>query len=208
MGELTSSSAAEPAINAPAPAVSVLVCTRNRPKDLMRVIHSLLESQDVELELIIVDQSDSAERADVLARMPHDPRLRYVCSQTAGKSAAMNEGVRLARAAYVVCTDDDCEALPEWVAGMFDVLRRCPSVGLVFCNVIAAPHDPDDGYVPSYEREKSRLITSVFSTLVGRGLGAGMACRRDALLEVGGMDEDLGPGGRFPSSEDWDVQLR
>ena len=42
----------------------------------------------------------------------------------------------------------------------------------------------------------------------GWGLGAGMAIRRDALLDAGGFDAAMGPGGRYPSADDFDVELR
>jgi GT2 family glycosyltransferase len=41
-----------------------------------------------------------------------------------------------------------------------------------------------------------------------RGIGAGMAVRRSAILEIGGFDEMLGPGARFPACDEWDVAVR
>jgi len=42
----------------------------------------------------------------------------------------------------------------------------------------------------------------------GRGLGAGMALRREVALELGGFDEALGPGARFLAAEDMDFAVR
>ena len=120
----------------------------------------------------------------------------------------MNEGLRLARSAMVVCTDDDCEAPPNWVAGMAAVLDQHPDVGVVFSNVLAGPHDPLAGYIPHFERGADRLLQSILASRYERGLGAGMAVRRDAVLALGGIDEALGPGARFPSADENDIASR
>ena len=93
--------------------------------------------------------------------LSQDDRLRYVRSKKRGKGAAMNEGLMLGRSEFVVCTDDDCEAPPNWVAGMATILDQHPEVGAVFSNVVAGPHDPSKGYVPTFERTSDRLLRSV-----------------------------------------------
>ncbi len=40
------------------------------------------------------------------------------------------------------------------------------------------------------------------------GLGAGMAIRREVLIEIGGFDPAMGPGGVYPSADDFDLELR
>ena len=187
--------------------VSVLVCTRNRPDDLARVVGSLLADASDEVELIVVDQSvdDASER---LLQARSDPRVRYVRSATVGKGAAMNEGMRLARAPYVVCTDDDCEAPPGWVHGMARLLSERPRVAVAFCRVVAPTHDARLGYVPEYVPKRPRGLRRPLATSRHRGLGAGMVIRRDMALAIGGIDASFGPGARFPSGDDWDFELR
>jgi glycosyltransferase involved in cell wall biosynthesis len=189
-------------------AASVLVCTRNRPADLERAVRSLLASTGIDFELIVIDQSDGSEAAQVLHRLPDEGRLRYIRSDTRGVGKALAEGLAAARSPFIVRTDDDCEAPPEWVAGMVEALRSRERVAVVFCNVVAAPFDPNTGYTPICDQNPSRLVRSVFSSRPGFSLGAGMAFRRDAVVEVGGFDEALGPGCRFPACEDWDIELR
>jgi len=187
--------------------ISALVCTRNRPEGIDRAVRSLLASRDVELEVVVVDQSDDGESERRLAALS-DSRLRMVRVAAAGKPYALNEGLRHVTSPFVVITDDDCEVPPEWAAGMAALLDARPDVALVFSNVAAPPYDRALGYVPTYERRCDREIRSIFSTCTGRGLGAAMAVRRDALLDLGGFDESIGPGARFRSADDWDVELR
>jgi glycosyltransferase involved in cell wall biosynthesis len=187
--------------------VSALVCTRNRPQSLLRTVRSLLGSDSAELELIVVDQSDGPETQKALASVA-DAHLRYVRSQARGKGAALNEGLRLARGAVVVCTDDDCEAAPGWIVQMALALEEQPAAAILFCNVLAGPHDHIAGYVPGFERRTDRRLSSILDARHGLGLGAGMALRRDVVLSLGGFDETFGPGSRFPSGDDWDISLR
>ena len=194
--------------------VSVLVCTCNRPAEVRRAVLSLLADAPtdgvgvVEIDLIVVDQSDNRDAEQALCDLIRDGHIRYLESKTRGKGAAMNEGLRLARSPYVVCTDDDCEAPPGWAAGMAALLAVRARVAVAFCRVEAAPHDRDKGYVPQYLPDREHLLKSPLAAGSRRGLGAGMVLRRDIVLSLGGIDESFGPGARFPSGDDWDLEIR
>jgi len=187
--------------------VSALVCTRNRAASLVRTVTSLLTQDGLLHEVVVIDQSDNDETEQALKAIAHD-RLRYFKSRAVGKGAALNEGLGYARGEIVVCTDDDCEAPPDWVSSMTRALERYPRVAIAFCNVVAPSHDRNAGYVPTYERSESRLLHSVLDLSTGYGLGAGMALRKEAILSVGGCDETMGPGARFKSGDDIDLAIR
>jgi glycosyltransferase involved in cell wall biosynthesis len=188
--------------------VSAVVCTRNRPGPVANVVRSLLAGKDDPLELIVVDQSDGPDTERALDEFRVDSRFRYYRSKARGKGAALNEGIRAAGAPIVVCTDDDCEAPPGWVLGMARALESQPTAVVAFCSVVPVPHDRNAGYVPAFELKKSRLLRSVGAICGGLGIGAGMALRRDFVLSMGGLDENFGPGARFPSADEWDISIR
>jgi len=171
-------------------------------------VGSLLRAGDEPLELIVVDQSDGTDTEQALASFRSDPRFRYQRSQARGKGAALNEGIRLASGAIIVCTDDDCEAPPGWVMGMARALESQPTAVIAFCSVVPVPYDRALGYVPAYELKENRLLQNVSAICKGLGIGAGMALRRDFALAMGGFDESFGPGARFPSADEWDIALR
>jgi glycosyltransferase involved in cell wall biosynthesis len=188
--------------------VSLLVCTRNRPDSLSRTVQSLLASDCESFELIVVDQSDPDVFKGSLAAFKSDPRLRHVPSNARGKGGALNEGLRMARGAIIVCTDDDCEASPSWAGDMTRGLAHQPTVAILFCNVVPSHCDWKTGYIPAYKIGRSRVLRTLLATCLGHGMGAGMAVRRDVVLELGGFDEEIGPGARFPSGDDWDIAHR
>jgi GT2 family glycosyltransferase len=198
----------EPQGDPSAELVTVLICTRNRPASLECAVRSLLASRGVDLELIVIDQSNGDESRDLLELLPHTGQLRYHRSVTTGLGNALGEGIERARSRYIVRTDDDCEASADWVAGMVDELKRRPTVGVVFSSVVAAPYDRTTGYIPECRYAHSQIVRSMGATSRWRGLGSGMAFRREAVMQIGGFDPALGPGSRFQASEDWDLELR
>jgi GT2 family glycosyltransferase len=173
----------------------------------VRAVKSLLAGESSPLELIVIDQSDGDESERALHALG-DPRLRYHRSQVRGKGAGLNEALRLARGNILVGTDDDCAAPPGWVSGMARALSSQPSAAVLFCSVLPVPHDRTTGYVPAYELTRNRLLRSVSDICGGLGIGAGIAVRRDFVLSMGGFDESFGPGGRFPSADEWDLAIR
>jgi hypothetical protein len=88
------------------------------------------------------------------------------------------------------------------------VLESQPTAVVAFCRVLPVEHDPLQGYVPTYDPKAPRTLRSVTEVLDGMGLGAGMALNRKFVLSMGGFDESFGPGGRFPSADEWDLCLR
>jgi glycosyltransferase involved in cell wall biosynthesis len=188
--------------------LSAVVCTRDRPAPLAKIVESLLNGEAEGFELIVVDQSDGSGTETALVPFRTDPRLRYLRSARRGKGAALNEGLAMARGAVVVCTDDDCQPPPGWVAGMTRTLLSQPGAAIVFCRVAPVPHDRTAGYVPAYELATSRRLRSIGDVCGGLGIGAGMAVSREFVTSMGGFDEYFGPGGRFPSADEWDIVMR
>jgi glycosyltransferase involved in cell wall biosynthesis len=188
--------------------VSCVICTRNRPEPLARVVESLLAGESEPIELLVIDQSDGDEAERAVQRFQSDVRFRYHRSLQRGKGKALNEALKLARGAIVVCTDDDCSAPPGWISGMARVLEAQPTAAVAFCQVLPVPHDKSAGYVPAYHLSKSRTLRSVSAICGGLGIGAGIAFRRDFVESIGGFDEAFGPGGRFPSADEWDLAIR
>jgi glycosyltransferase involved in cell wall biosynthesis len=97
-----------------APAISVVVPTRDRPAALERCLAALARQTAPGLEIIVVDDGSAdadAVRA-VVARAA--PRGRLIRGTGEGPATARNIGVRAATGAVVCFTDDDCAPGAEW----------------------------------------------------------------------------------------------
>lgn len=62
------------------------------------------------------------------------------------------------------------------------------------------------GFIPAWKAPADPVTHK--SLPLSWGMGASQAVRRDAIEGIGGFDELMGPGGRFPSSDDGDLALR
>ena len=189
------------------PAVSALVCTRNRGDSLTPTVRTILACKEID-ELVVLDQSVNEDTAAALAPFQSDPRLRYIRSETAGLGRAHNLGLAACRAEVVLITDDDCEVPPDWGQKFSAVFTENPRVAMAFCNTRPAPGDWPGGYIPTFERKGDLLLTKISDRCKENPIGAGMAVRRRVIQELGGFDELMGPGAPISSHEEDDMVLR
>ena len=190
------------------PLISALICTRNRGPSLSDTVSSILKNTHPNFELVIIDQSTNDETENAVRVYASDERLRYVRTATIGKGRALNLALAETKGDVIAITDDDCVAPPNWLEAFARIFADHPKVAVAFCNVTAAPHDCTKGFVPVYVREDDALITAVREKRHARGIGAGHAIRRGSVEKIGGFDNLLGPGSKFPSSEDFDIAVR
>jgi GT2 family glycosyltransferase len=114
---------------APDPALSVVVPTLNRPRQLAACLRALgrLETAAGGVEAIVAD--DSGEVDAGAARRAAGPavEIRVVVGVGGrGPAAARNVGAREARAPLVAFTDDDCEPQPGWAEALLERQRSVP----------------------------------------------------------------------------------
>ena len=187
---------------------SIAICTRNRGDKIVATLKSILACTPPDFEIIVVDQSTNDDTQSAVMRETPDARIRYIRTPTKGISRSRNIAIAEARADVLVYTDDDCIVPPDYVSAFRDIFLKYPRVAVAFCNVKPFPHDPAKGIVPDYIRTGDALLTRLVDRCTARGIGAGMALRRDAMLEIGCFDEMQGLGARFGSAEDVEITLR
>lgn len=196
------------AATSPSPAISAVVCTRNRGALASATVESLLANTHPNFEVIVVDQSTNDVTQEAVSHFLHDQRLWYVRSPTIGQGRSRNIGLKMAGAPIVAYTDDDCLVPPNWLEVFDKLFREHPRVAVAYGNVFAAEYDRELGFVPEYFLTSDRLTRSLRRTPFTVGIGASMAVRRQTVLAFGGFDPALGPGGIFPSADDRDIAAR
>lgn len=116
--------------------VSIVVPTRDRPEALARCVAALsAQSAGESLEVVVVDDG-SADAARVAAIVAATPSARLVRLGGVGPAAARNVGVRSARGAVVLFTDDDCVPDRSWAATLAAAVRAAPDAvtgGVTLC---------------------------------------------------------------------------
>lgn len=206
----------------PAPvAVTVVVCTRERPETLRETLRSLGALEAGDLEVVVVDNAPTTPRtAELVAR--EFPDFRYVREDAAGLSHARNAGLHAATSTIVAFTDDDVIVDSRWVRSIVAGFSVGDDVG---CVTGAVPSGELRNAVQSYFDARvswSGLIVPrvfrlseppadlpMFPFCVGEfGTGANFAVRRDTMLGLGGFDTALGAGTGTQGGEDLDMFLR
>jgi glycosyltransferase involved in cell wall biosynthesis len=188
--------------------ITAVICTRNRGRAILKAAETVLSNTHPSFSLIVIDQSTTDDTAACLAPLISEGKLTYIRTTTVGVSRSRNLGLRTAGTEIVAFTDDDCEVPPTWLEELQAVFSEQPSTAMVFCSVLAGPHSSADGFVPAYECQGTRTVHTLLDKCTARGMGAGLAIRREPVLALGGFDEELGPGGRFPSCEEGDAAVR
>lgn len=187
---------------------TVAVCTRNRGPKIVETVRSILAGDLAGMELLIVDQSDDDSTERALAPFADDARIRYLRTDTRGIYTSRFIAVEAAAGDYVLFTDDDCAVPADWARTLCDLLDAHDDVGMVFCNVVAAPHDPTAGFVPTYVRSGEIVARSAWAKMRARGIGAGMAVRRRDAIEIGNFDRGFESYFTRTVGEEGDLALR
>lgn len=158
-----------------------------------RAIQSAMRQTVSDLELIVVDDG-SVDSTPELLRTFNDPRLVAIRNETPrGANAARNQGVRVARGAFVAFLDDDDSWLPHKLE------RQLAAIGdaeAIVCGAVSSggrrfPLHHSAVVTPEDLRRGCRLWGGMSAILLRR-----------ASAEQLPLDEEL------PSGQDWDLLIR
>lgn len=191
------------------PAVSVVMCTRDRPTKIGAAVASVLANDHGSFDLTVVDQSTTdATRKVLLAIAEQDPRLNYIHLDRAGLSRAYNTGIVGSAAPIIAFTDDDCIVPRDWLRRIEGAFTEDPAGDLLYGQVIEKPEEGEVGSVtPELQLVKPERLSKEDGFRVV-GMGANFAARRRLFDSIGGFDEVLGGGGPLRSSQDFDLAYR
>ena len=109
----------------------------------------------------------------------------------------------------VAYADDDTTVGSDWLEQLKCIFDEYREVGLVYCRIDSGQHDSENGYIPEFPIAKDFIMTKMSDCFIHElGIGAGMAVRKDIIEELGGFDDNMGPGSYFRSGEDRDIAIR
>ncbi|HET6149957.1 MAG TPA: glycosyltransferase [Polyangia bacterium] len=190
---------------APAPAVSVIIPTFNRPHLLELAVRSVLAQTFQDFEVIVVNDAGTSV-ADVIARLAGGPRVRCIDNLTRrGHGGSRNAGIRAARGRYLSYLDDDDAFLPDHLATLVGALA--------------------DGRHAVVYSDAERATVTAEGRVVARDIPYASDFDPDALLFTNYIpilcvlhrrecvEAVAGPGGALfdetlPVLEDWDLWIR
>ncbi|WP_199566200.1 bifunctional polysaccharide deacetylase/glycosyltransferase family 2 protein [Streptomyces corynorhini] len=170
--------------------VSVIVPAYNEKECIANTLNSLAASTHP-IEIVVVDDGSTDGTAEIAESLGL-PNVRVIRQENAGKSAALNNGVRQARYDIVVMMDGDTVFEPDTVRLLVQPFGD-PEVGAVAGNAKVGNRDTLIGawqhieYVMGFNLDRRMYdLLRCMPTIPG-AIGA---FRREAVLAVGGMSED------------------
>jgi glycosyltransferase involved in cell wall biosynthesis len=179
------------------PRISVIIPCYNHGRYLAEAVASVVAQTYGGWELVIVDDGstdDSAAIAERLLAGHPGHRMRLLRQENQGLSASRNNGIRVARGAYILPLDADDQLEPDMLAATLAVLERQPEVGFVYTDVLMFGEENRVWSGGAYSLDKLRFdCPMVPMTLF----------RKQAWEATGGFRGDLVPQGY----EDWDFWL-
>jgi glycosyltransferase involved in cell wall biosynthesis len=206
------------------PLASVIVCTRDRSRELEVCIASLLRMTHPRFEVIVVDSAPSSAATREAVERYADGRVpvRYVREDKPGLARARNRGLAEAGGDLVAFTDDDVRVDHRWLSeltGAFDLTSGVAcTTGLSLPAELETPSqvwfEQFGGFSKGFERRvfdlgSHRGVEPLYPYKVGWfGSGLNMAFDATSLRALGGFDERLGAGTRVRGGEDLDAFLR
>jgi glycosyltransferase involved in cell wall biosynthesis len=193
---------------------TIIIPTKNRADVLSQLLDSIeqLESTDgIVPEIIVADndsQDDTYERLTATAKCCRT-RVRIVKVTRPGKSAAINEALKMATGDVVAFLDDDVVVDKTWLAAIENFFRN--GEYRVGQGIIRLPSPEKDDPEVLKLVERYRTIPRLEYRRPLRTLhtlnGANFFASREVFDVVGDFDERLGPGASG-TSEDVDFARR
>ena len=182
------------------PAISIIICTRNRAESLRTTLELVGKSSVPEgwtVELLVVDNG-SRDQTEQMVRSAgfSQIQVKYIGEPRVGKSHAYNTGISAAVGNVLLFTDDDVRVPANWIEGM------CRPILLGGADAVAGgvvfPSHIDHLLKMSLLKDRRGWVASTHEIDPNRPaymVGANMAFHRRVLDKIPGFETELGPGG-------------
>lgn len=191
------------------PALSVIIPTYNRARELPRAIKSVQAQSLRDLEIIVCDDCSTDDTASIVeALAASDPRIRYFRTPVnKGPAAARNMGFSESRADFITTLDSDDVFISErkleeelrivraLIGGTYFPIAF--SRRIILNSDLARIHPGD---TPSRPIAEGNLLAPILARSVDIPLN--FVFPKALLTEIGGYDPNI------PLYEDWDLKIR
>ena len=179
--------------------LTVVIPTLGRPI-LRRCLDALAAGTALPAQVIVVDQGQREEIRMMATEFAElGLPLKYIPSESKGRSAGINVGIRAARTEYVGVTDDDCLVAPDWASAIVGQLEA--NGGSIVTGRVEAGDGP---VVLSVVKDMEPVVQRRPALRFDRLSGGNMAMPRAVTERIGLFEEDP----RMRTAEDAEFAYR
>jgi len=174
------------------PRISVLIAAYNCYRVLRRAVESVLVQTVQAFEIVLVDDASTDNTSAVCFEFAADPRCRLLQrTENGGLSAALNDGLLIAKADIVMQLDADDWLEPDALSEICEAFAADPQTGAVYGDPVV---HYNNGQV---ETTQGRQPAKPNDFLEYREMQAPRAYRTRCLVQLGGWDTSDAYRGRF-----------
>ena len=177
--------------------VAIVICTRDRPTDLVRCLASL-EDQSVQPDEVLIVLGSPESCPPNLADRTKLP-IRHIESFEHNISKARNAGISAATSALVLFIDDDAQARDGWIQAYLNAFDADPASWAIGGDVYDSRPSPPSQAAIEFSRglisptgRQIPISTGSLDTqprgYVQTVKGCNFAIRRQQVIELGGFD--------------------
>jgi GT2 family glycosyltransferase len=194
------------------PALTIVIPTKDRPRELEGLLASIAGLDQLKAfcpEIIVSDNNPQDGNSAVTVPRCFPCALQTIEVTRAGKSAAINEAVRIAQGEVVAFLDDDVVVDKTWLVEVNRFLRQ-EKYEVGQGRILLPPSeasDPEVNQLLQRFRTIPYLNFAITIDEVHSLNGANFIIRRELLNRLGGFNERLGPGASG-TSEDVELSQR
>lgn len=169
------------------PHITVLMPAYNAERYICEAISSVLRQTFTGFELLIINDG-STDRTPEIIKSFKDPRITLYNQSNSGVAAALNTGLKLARAPYVARFDADDVCYPERLQVQYDFMQANPGYSII--GSAADYIDADGTYLFTHQpagytnEELQRLNYNICSFIHST-----VFYKKEVILQKGGYNE-------------------
>jgi glycosyltransferase involved in cell wall biosynthesis len=181
--------------------LSIVLATCNRSMIIHHMLQSIvrLNKDDINIELIVVDQSFDSKTYNVIDVFSSSINIIYVHALRKGLSHSRNIGLSLAKGDFICFGDDDCTYSIDLLDDLLPFLYS-RDVDLIGAGV----YSPGTSSLTKYT-SKNRTCLITLMNMASLITSVSIFVRRDFILNADILfDEKLGLGADFSSCEELD----
>lgn len=176
------------------PSISVVIPLYNKEKHIKSCLKSVINQSIADIEVFVIDDGSTDDSANLVKEF-NDDRIRLICTENKGVSAARNLGVKMATCELIAFLDADDEWEEDFLETILYLKSKYPTAKAIgtgyqlklddkFIKVEFSNLNFDfrDGIIKNYF--KFSLDEPILSA-------SSCALYKDILLEVGGFPEGV-----------------